>query len=75
MRHSAGIFDRHLLLFKLLEIGLRVAIVYDEIPDDVTNGDEHDLRFRDPCGKVGLKAKGKAKHDDSGFVVKTKVAV
>ena len=32
-----------------------------------------DLRFTDPHGKIiGLKAKGKAKHDDSGFVVKVK---
>lgn len=35
----------------------------------VVNGDEHDLRFTDPRGViVGLKAKGPAKKDTSGFV-------
>ena len=35
----------------------------------VTNGDETDLRFLDNKGSiVGLKAKGKAKNDKSGFV-------
>lgn len=35
----------------------------------VINGDESDLRFLDPKGcVVGLKAKGKAKRDASGFV-------
>lgn len=37
----------------------------------VINGDEHDLRFLDPVGVVvGLKAKGAAKRDTSGFVVR-----
>lgn len=36
---------------------------------DVIDGDEHDLRFLDPVGViVGLKAKGNAKRDTSGFV-------
>ena len=36
----------------------------------VINGDENDLRFLDPKGVVvGLKAKGKAKTDTTGFVV------
>jgi hypothetical protein len=36
----------------------------------VVNGDDTDLRFLDPAGVVvGLKAKGKAKKDTSGFVV------
>lgn len=36
----------------------------------VKNGDETDLRFLDPRGKViGLYAKGKARRDMSGFVV------
>lgn len=36
----------------------------------VANGDEDDLRFLDTHGViVGLKAKGKAKKDDSGFVI------
>jgi hypothetical protein len=35
----------------------------------VINGDESDLRFLDPVGVVvGLKAKGKAKRDTTGFV-------
>lgn len=37
----------------------------------VVNGDESDLRFLDPTNVViGLKAKGRAKKDNSGFVVK-----
>ena len=36
----------------------------------VFNGDESDLRFLDPAGVVvGLKAKGRARKDTSGFVV------
>jgi hypothetical protein len=34
------------------------------------DGDKDDLRFLDPQGViVGLKAKGDAKHDDTGFVI------
>jgi hypothetical protein len=55
-----------------------VAVVFagKTLPDtylgrNVINGDEHDARFLDPVGCiVGLKAKGKAKKDMSGFVVK-----
>ena len=37
---------------------------------EVVNGDESDLRFLDKQNViVGLKAKGKAKHDMSGFVI------
>lgn len=37
---------------------------------EVVNGDETDLRFRDKRGVVvGLKAKGRARKDTSGFVV------
>jgi len=56
--------------------GGNVAVVFDQIPGDwygrkVVNGDETDLRFLDPMGVVvGLKAKGEAKHDNSGFVRK-----
>jgi hypothetical protein len=55
--------------------------VFDEVPKtwegmEVISGDEHDLRFKDPRGKiVGLEAKGKAKQDDSGFVVKVGVGL
>jgi len=54
--------------------GLNVAAVFHAVPDTfkgfaVINGDEHDLRFLDPAGViVGLKAKGNAKGDTSGFV-------
>ena len=42
--------------------------IYDPIP--VVDGDETDLRFLDPAGSiVGLRAKGKARSDSSGFVV------
>ena len=37
---------------------------------EVINGDESDLRFLDKQNViVGLKAKGKARHDMSGFVI------
>lgn len=55
--------------------GMNVAAVFHKLPEKyigrpVINGDETDLRFLDPKGViVGLKAKGKAKKDTSGFVV------
>ena len=54
---------------------MNVAVVFHKLPETylgrpVINGDETDLRFLDPKGVVvGLKAKGKAKKDTSGFVV------
>lgn len=63
---------------KVLQAGGSVAIVFDELPEsyngfEVTNGDESDLRFLDPVNCiVGLKAKGKAKNDSSGFTIITK---
>lgn len=58
-----------------LSKGHNVAAVWrKELPPNlwgyrVVNGDESDLRFLDPKGcVVGLKAKGKAKKDASGFV-------
>ena len=63
---------------EVIKKGGNVAVVFDEIPNtwegmDVISGDDHDLRFTDPHSKIiGLKAKGKAKHDNSGFVVKVK---
>ena len=63
---------------EVIKKGGNVAVVFDEIPNtwegmDVISGDDHDLRFTDPHGKIiGLKAKGKAKQDNSGFVVKVK---
>jgi hypothetical protein len=60
---------------KAFQNGMNVAVVFrNKLPDTfmgapVINGDETDLRFLDPAGSiVGLKAKGKAKTDDSGFV-------
>jgi hypothetical protein len=61
--------------------GMNVAAVFDRVPDtyngvNVIDADEHDLRFLDPKGVVaGLKAKGRAKKDYSGFVIRlTEVA-
>ncbi len=60
---------------RALELGFNVATVFKDIPATymgaaVVNGDEHDLRFLDPTGGliVGLKAKGDAKKDTTGFV-------
>jgi hypothetical protein len=55
--------------------GLNIAAVFKTVPATymglpVIDGDETDLRFLDPKGViVGLKAKGKAKKDTSGFVI------
>lgn len=56
--------------------GMNVAVVFrNDLPEtyigkNVVNGDDTDLRFLDPKGViVGLKAKGKAKKDTTGFVV------
>jgi hypothetical protein len=63
-----------------MQAGLNVAAVFDSIPDTyngrpVINADETDLRFLDPKGVVaGLKAKGRAKKDYSGFVIRLKEA-
>ncbi len=58
----------------VLRSGGSVAAVFKDMPDkymgvDVVNGDHTDLRFLDPLGVIiGLKAKGKARKDTSGFV-------
>jgi hypothetical protein len=53
--------------------GMSVVAVYDEIPKGVPSADETDLRFLDPKGiMLGLKAKGRAKKDYSGFVIRLK---
>jgi hypothetical protein len=56
--------------------GMSVVAVYDRIPAGVPSADETDLRFLDPRGiMLGLKAKGPAKKDYSGFVIRlTEVA-
>lgn len=60
----------------VLNMGGNVAVVFkDKLPEEwngfrVINGDETDLRYFDPINVVvGLIAKGKAKKDNSGFVV------
>jgi hypothetical protein len=56
--------------------GMNVAVVFDKLPAtyigrEVIDGDDTDLRFLDKKGVVvGLKAKGRARKDTSGFVVK-----
>lgn len=61
---------------RALAAGMNVAVVYDKIPDThmgykVFDGDMSDLRFIDPTQTiVGLKAKGKAKKDNTGFVIR-----
>ena len=52
--------------------GMNVTVVYDQIPAGVFSADDTDLRFLDPAvGVIGLKAKGKAKKDTTGFVKRT----
>ena len=58
---------------KALSAGMNVAMVFNKLPDTymglpVHDADEHDLRFLDPKGIAGLKAKGRAKKDTTGFV-------
>jgi hypothetical protein len=51
--------------------GMSVVAVYDKITEGVPSADETDLRFLDAKGiMLGLKAKGKAKKDYSGFVIR-----
>ena len=55
--------------------GMNVTAVYDEIPEGMFSADETDLRFLDPkVGYIGLKAKGPAKKDYSGFVIRLREA-
>lgn len=61
---------------KVLKMGGNIAVVFaDQLPEfylgyPVINGDLTDLRYFDPINVVvGLKAKGDAKKDLSGFVV------
>jgi hypothetical protein len=67
-----------------LQHGVNVAVVFDTkrnkpLPEQwhgfpVTDGDTSDLRFTDSQGVViGLRAKGKAKKDCSGFVESSKL--
>ena len=62
---------------KAVAQGMNVAVVFDKLPETymgrpVNNADDTDLRFLDPKGTIaGLKAKGRAKKDTSGFVRRT----
>ncbi len=62
---------------KAIAAGMNVAMVFDKLPETymgrpVINADDTDLRFLDPRGVIcGLKAKGRAKKDTSGFVRRT----
>lgn len=65
-----------------LQRGGTVVVVFDGPPParwrgrDVTPGDAHDLRFTDTPGTwVGLKAKGRARRDVGGFVVRATSSV
>jgi len=59
---------------RAVDQGMNVAAVFDRLPEEymgreVIDADDHDLRFLDPLGVIaGLKAKGRAKKDTSGFV-------
>lgn len=61
---------------KAVNAGMNVAVVFDQVPatymgKEVIDADDTDLRFLDPRGVIcGLKAKGRAKKDTSGFVRK-----
>lgn len=59
---------------RAVSAGMNVAMVFDKLPAEfmgrvVNDADEHDLRFLDPVNTIaGLKAKGRAKKDTTGFV-------
>lgn len=60
----------------MLKQGTNVAVVFaGELPEtylgvEVIDGDQHDYRPQDPRGVVvGLKAKGAARSDDTGFTI------
>lgn len=62
----------------VLDNGFTVAAVFEKVPTkyegyNVIDGDLTDLRFLDEQGCiVGLKSKGKARRDTTGFVIKEK---
>jgi len=62
---------------KAIAQGMNIAMVFDKLPEtymgvEVINADDTDLRFLDKKGVIaGLKAKGRAKKDTSGFVKRT----
>jgi hypothetical protein len=62
---------------KAIAAGMNAAVVFDQLPETylglpVINADLDDLRFLDAPGSIaGLVAKGRARRDESGFVVRT----
>jgi hypothetical protein len=66
--------DNDVFAQQAFDNGMNVAAVFRTLPKSfmgrtVVNGDETDLRFLDAKGViVGLKAKGRAKKDTTGFV-------
>lgn len=61
---------------RAIALGMNVAVVFDRLPATymglpVFSADDTDLRFLDPAGIAGLKAKGRAKKDTLGFVRRT----
>ena len=65
-----------LVAARQLEQPTLAALFWPGVPQSfwgypVINGDDHDARFLDTAGTiVGLKAKGSAKSDLSGFVIR-----
>jgi len=75
--YSGANIDYASKLQDALDNGMNAAVVFRKeykLPKwrgiNVTDGDKDDLRFLDPCNSiVKLYAKGKARHDTTGFVV------
>jgi hypothetical protein len=72
----SGVKDYQKFVLNSIKYRMRMAVVFKKhLPETfmgmkVVNGDDTDLRPYDPQGVVvGLLAKGKARHDTSGFVV------
>ena len=74
----SGVVEFQPYVQRALGEGYRIAVVFrrrDDIPAEFlgttcVDGDDSDLRHEDPHGVVvALYAKGKARHDTSGFVV------
>lgn len=75
--YSRSELDSNETILRQLKLGFNVSIVFEkELPEtylgyEVINGDLNDLRWNDPSGViVGLKAKGLARRDTSGFVIR-----
>ena len=74
---AAETSENHQQAKLIARLGGNVAVLFDRLPKTfwglrVVDGDVSDLRFLDQRGViVGLKAKGAAKRDATGFVVTT----